>query len=154
MTASRVKCQTGAMPAKIAAPMAPVSPPRLYMPCRLEMHGRPRRRSTSTAWVFMATSMVAKVRPTSSSPAARYQTLGASPSNGKQAISANPETTVIARLPWRRTNAPAKTNASSAPTPAPSNAWPSCCSSTPVMFFSAGTRPIRLPCTMPPMAKQ
>ena len=57
------KCQNGVSPASAAALNAPTRQPRLYMPCSMDMQGLPSRRSTSTAWMFIATSIPAKLTP-------------------------------------------------------------------------------------------
>ena len=80
---------------------APPRPPTLNKPWKPDISARPSRRSTSTAWAFMATSTAPSITPKYSSAATNTITLGAKASTGSARHSSHPDATITRRLPRR-----------------------------------------------------
>src|SRR5215213_979498 len=93
--------------ASSAANAAPVIAPNDQPACSDDMIGRPRRCSTPTPWLFIATSIVALVPPMTNRPAAASSGWGASTARFTASAHATPPAHVTRTEPCRTTAWPA-----------------------------------------------
>ena len=109
-----------------AANPAPTTVPALHAPWKRGMIVVPRRRSTSAASTFMATSQAPLEKPQANSASMSRARSGARPAEAtpRAPITAAPRTT--GRTPRRWTSVPAVGRASTAPTDAARRVSPSC----------------------------
>jgi hypothetical protein len=78
---------------------APARPPMLKRPWKPDINARPSRRSTSTAWAFIATSTAPSIAPKYSNTAASAGAFGTIASSGIATHNISPATQITLRLP-------------------------------------------------------
>ena len=101
---------------------------------------RSTRRCSSTAWLFIATSVRPSRAPRTSSDANTRTAVGARPRTGSHSDSAADVVIVIVRLPHRSTSQPLNELDSSPPRPIPTNVRPRAASEMPSSRCSSGSR--------------
>ena len=100
----------------------------------------PTRRCSSTAWLFIDTSVSPSSAPSTTSVTKAIPAVGANASQGSASDSAADVRTVIVRLPRRSTSQPLNELAISPPTPLPSRVSPRAASEMPRLSCSSGSR--------------